>query len=98
MAGVDGTTRLTIRDRRGPAGCRDVRSQQLSGPRSGADVLFRCEVGGGPILGDTTRHGWRVSIVPGAPVVASMLAAGGLSYITGAALYRLLTAQPEAMP
>ena len=28
----------------------------------------------------------------------SMLAAGGLSYITGAALYRLLTAQPEAMP
>ena len=28
----------------------------------------------------------------------SMLAAGGLSYIAGAALYRLLTAQPEALP
>jgi len=28
----------------------------------------------------------------------SMLAAGGLSYITGAVLYKMLTAQPEGMP
>ncbi len=28
----------------------------------------------------------------------SMLAAGGVSYITGAALYKMLTAEPEAMP